>query len=227
MASNRDESHPPPRKSRRLATRSTRESVQIPLARNVQNSVQSQLNELLTAAIPIITQSVITALQQSGIILNTNQTQSDPQCRAQSGDTVQSLTTTQNDIQIALSPIPTANISDQATTAITQDSQSTVHSNNVQLISLPGSIDIPRTDLSPSVNQQPTSVNSRNDVMSLQTTGTATYSLGTHALDNLMSGTGTDPILQIHVITMIITLAVHSLSVLTLKQKLKYGLMNL
>ena len=94
MASNRDESHPSPRKSRRLATRSTRESVQIPLARNIENSVQPQLNELLTAAIPIITQSVITTLQQWGIILNTNQIQSDPQCRAQSGDTVQSLTTT-------------------------------------------------------------------------------------------------------------------------------------
>ena len=78
MACNRDESHPPPRKSRRLATRSTRESVQIPLARNAQNSVQPQLNELLTSAIPIITQSVITTLQQSGIILNTNQTQSGP-----------------------------------------------------------------------------------------------------------------------------------------------------
>ena len=79
---------------------------------------------------------------------------------------MQSLTTTQNDIQTALSPIPTANISDQATTAITQDSQSTVHSSNVQLISLPGSIDIPRTDLSPSVNQQPTSVNKGNNKIS-------------------------------------------------------------
>ena len=109
MASNMDESHPPPCKSRCLATRSTRESVQTPLARNVQNSVQKQFNELLTAAIPTITQSVITSLQESGIISNTKQTQSDPKCRAQSGDTVQSLTT-QNDIQTAQSPIPTANI---------------------------------------------------------------------------------------------------------------------
>lgn len=92
-------------------------------------------------------------MQQSGIIVNTNQTQSDPQCRAQSDDTVQSLTTTQNDIQAALSPIPTANISDQAATAITQDSKSTVNTINIQLISLPRSIDIPRTDLSPSVSE--------------------------------------------------------------------------
>jgi len=53
---------------------SSRESVQTPLAGNVQNSVQSQFNELLTAAIPTITQSVITSLQQSGLISNTNQT---------------------------------------------------------------------------------------------------------------------------------------------------------
>jgi acetylglutamate kinase len=83
MASNRDESHPPPRKSRRLASRSTIESVQTLLAGNVQNSVQSQFNELLIAAIPTITQSVVTALQQTGIISNTIQTQSDPQCRTQ------------------------------------------------------------------------------------------------------------------------------------------------
>ena len=90
MSSNRDEFHPLPHKSIRLATRSTRESVQTLLARNVQNSVQTQFKELLTAAIPTITQSVVTALQQSGIISNTNQTQSGPQFRAQSGDTVQS-----------------------------------------------------------------------------------------------------------------------------------------
>ena len=100
MASNGVESHPPPRKSRRLASMSSRESIQTPLAGNVQNSVQSQFNELLTAAISTITQSVITALQQ----VESFQTQtnpSDPQCRAQSGDTVQSLTTTQNDTQAA------------------------------------------------------------------------------------------------------------------------------
>jgi hypothetical protein len=49
---------------------STRESVQTLLAGNVQNSVQSQFNELLIAAIPTITQSGVTALQQSGIISN-------------------------------------------------------------------------------------------------------------------------------------------------------------
>ena len=70
MASNKDESHPPPRKSRGLVSRSTRESVQTLLAGNVQNSVQSQFNELLIAAIPTITQSGVTALQQSGIISN-------------------------------------------------------------------------------------------------------------------------------------------------------------
>jgi hypothetical protein len=37
-------------------------------------------------------------LQQSAIISNTNQTQSDPQCRAQNSDTVQSLATTKNDM---------------------------------------------------------------------------------------------------------------------------------
>ena len=36
-------------------------------------------------------------------------------------------------------------------------------------------------------------MNSRNDVMSLQATGTATYSPGKHVLDNLMSWTGTNP----------------------------------
>ena len=61
---------------------------------------------------------------------------------------------------------------------------------NVQVISLPGSIEISRTDFSPSVNQQPTSVNS---LMPLQTTGTTTFSPGTHVLDNLMSRTGTNP----------------------------------
>jgi hypothetical protein len=65
-----------------------------------------------------------------------------------------------------------------------------VNTSNIQVISLPGSIDIPRTDFSPSVNQQPTSVNS---LMPLQTTGTTTYSQGIHVLDNLMSGTGTNP----------------------------------
>ena len=104
---------------------------------------------------------------------------------------MQSLTITQNDTQTAaLPPISTANISDQTRTAITQDSQSTVNTSNVQVISLPGSIDIPRTDFSPSVNQQPTSVNS---LMPLQTTGTSTYSQGIHVLDNSMSGTGTNP----------------------------------
>lgn len=113
-----DESHPPPRKSRRLAYRSTRESVQTLLAGNVQNSVQYQFNELLIAAIPTITQSVVTAWQQSGIISNTIQTQSDPQCRTESGDTVLSLTTTQNDTQTAaIPPISTANISNQTRTA--------------------------------------------------------------------------------------------------------------
>lgn len=104
MASNREESNPPPRKSRRLASR-TRESVHIqtPLAGIAQNSVQSQFNELLMAAIPTITQSVITALQQSGIVSNTIQSQT------QSGDTVQSLTTMQNDTQTAAQPpIPTS-----------------------------------------------------------------------------------------------------------------------
>ena len=65
-----------------------------------------------------------------------------------------------------------------------------MNTSNIQVISLPGSIDIPRTDFSPSVNQQPTSVNS---LMPLQTTGTTTYSQGIHVLDNLMSGTGTNP----------------------------------
>ena len=65
-----------------------------------------------------------------------------------------------------------------------------MNTSNVQVISLPGSIDIPRTDFSPSVNQQPTSVNS---LMPLQTTGTTTYSQGIHVLDNLMSGTGMNP----------------------------------
>jgi len=73
MASNRDESHPPPRKSRRLASMSSRESVQTPLAGNVQNSVQSQFNELLTAAIPTITQVSYYSIATSGIISNTNQ----------------------------------------------------------------------------------------------------------------------------------------------------------
>jgi hypothetical protein len=169
----------------------TRESVQTYLAGNVPNSVQSQFNELLLAAIPTITQSVVTALQQSGIISNTIQTQSDPQCRAQSGDTVQSLTISQNDTQTAALPhISTANIRDQTGTAITQDSQSTVNTRNVQVISLPGSTDIPRTDFSPSVNHQPTSV---NPLVPLQTIGTTTYSPGTHVLDNLMSGTGMNP----------------------------------
>jgi hypothetical protein len=104
---------------------------------------------------------------------------------------VQSLTISQNDTQTAALPhISTANIRDQTGTAITQDSQSTVNTRNVQVISLPGSTDIPRTDFSPSVNHQPTSV---NPLVPLQTIGTTTYSPGTHVLDNLMSGTGMNP----------------------------------
>jgi len=184
----------PPRKSRRIATAKHAKGKNKSVQQGNENSTNQQnFQDMLVAAIPMITQSVVSVLQQKGLIVSNNEVISHNQVgnSATDVDTEQSTSGTEisniiNSGNVSTNSMLSNHSLDEASTpAVTCTSTnpaftdgnvgiipyanpSSVEVNNHGIPAptqnvgsqsvLPGSSNIPRTDLSPSVNADRSSI---------------------------------------------------------------------
>ena len=131
----------PPKKSRRIAKKKRSEQAQVDQSTNVSTTVSTSNNQnfqnILVAAVPLITQNVISVLEQKGVINSTN-------------STPQHTMGTEAQINNQPTDISTSNVPDNSTDLLI-NSDTNVALAPQQFV-LPGSQDIPLVDLSPTIS---------------------------------------------------------------------------
>lgn len=131
----------PPKKSRRIAKKNRNEQAQVDQSTNVSTTVSTSNNQncqdMLVAAVPLITQNVISVLEQKGVINSTN-------------STPQRTMGTEAQINNQPTDISTSNVPDNSTDLLINSDTNVASA--PQQFTLPGSHDIPLVDLSPTIS---------------------------------------------------------------------------